>query len=58
MTPNDIKINLIRIGVSQADIARELEVSRAYVYNIIHGFGQFDKNTNRVWLKLKNLGVV
>ena len=35
MTPLDIKIELLRAGVSQADIARECEVSRSQVSRVI-----------------------
>ena len=35
MTPLDIKIELMRAGISQADIARECRVSRSQVSRVI-----------------------
>ncbi|WP_319525729.1 helix-turn-helix domain-containing protein [uncultured Desulfosarcina sp.] len=35
MTPLDIKIELLRAGISQADIARECGVSRSQVNRVI-----------------------
>ena len=42
MTPTDRKILLLRANVKQADIARDLNISQATVYKIIH-----DQKTSR-----------
>lgn len=36
MTPTDIKIELLRAGVSQAVIAQQCDVSRTQVNRVIH----------------------
>ena len=58
MTPIEIKIKLLEIETTQAEIARDVGVSRTYVNRIINGLTIFNPKTNRVWQKLKELKVV
>lgn len=37
MSPNDIRIEMIRTGVTQASIARELGVTKEAIYLVIEG---------------------
>ena len=37
MTPKDIKIELLRADITQADIARACNRSRAQVHRVVHG---------------------
>lgn len=37
MSPVEIKVAMLRVGVSQADIARKCNVHRSMIGHIIHG---------------------
>ncbi len=48
MTPTDIRIAMIRAGVTQAEIARDVEVSRNTVHLVIEGRTVSDRIRKRI----------
>lgn len=48
MAPNDIRAELIRRGIRQADIARELGIHRVTVNQVIRGVGTSRRVAERI----------